>query len=232
MMQHKILIWDIPVRLFHWMLVIAIAYSWYAIEIMEDLEQHFLAGYCILALVLFRLIWGFIGTDYARFTNFIYSLSETRRYFKSLPGKKIHAYAGHNPAGGLSVIAMLLFILIQVSTGLFSTDDYYFGPLNSLVSDAVATTITKIHHFNSDIIIGLIALHILAIVFYRLYKKERLVGAMFSGRKVTKNDSLKPIANSRLILAAVVFSICAAGVFWLANASLESEGAATDYYYY
>lgn len=231
-MQHKILIWDIPIRLFHWLLVAAIAYSWYAMEILEDLNQHFIAGYCILTLVLFRIVWGFVGTYYARFINFIYPLSEVRSYFRNSSGKAKKTYLGHNPAGGLSVIAMLVFILIQISTGLFSTDNYYFGPLNALVSDATASTITEIHHLNFDIITGLIALHILAIVLYRIVKKERLIGAMFSGRKLARDEDQTPITSSRLILAAIILSVCASGVYLLSNASIESADNSAEYDFY
>lgn len=231
-MQHKILVWDIPTRLFHWLLVAAITYAWYAIEILEDLNQHFIAGYCVLTLVLFRIVWGFSGTYYARFINFIYPLREVLSYFRNSSGKAKKHYLGHNPVGGLSVIAMLVFILIQASTGLFSTDDYYFGPLYGLVSNATASTITEIHHLNFDIIAGLVALHILAIVLYRIVKKERLIGAMLTGGKLAKGENQQPITSSRLILAAIIISVCASGVYLLSNASVESEESSTEYDFY
>ncbi len=231
-MQRKIFIWDIPVRLFHWLLVAAIAYSWYAMEILEDLNQHFIAGYCALTLVLFRIVWGFVGTHYARFTNFIYPLSEVVSYFRNPSGKARKQYLGHNPAGGLSVLALLAFILIQVSTGLFSTDDYYFGPLYGLVSSATASTITEIHHLNFDIITVLIALHVAAIVFYRVVKKEKLIGAMFTGGKLAKGEVQKPITSSKLILAAIIIGFCASGVYLLSNASIDSEESSAEYDFY
>jgi cytochrome b len=231
-MRHKILVWDIPTRLFHWLLVAAIAYSWYAIEILEDLKQHFMAGYCILTLLLFRIVWGIVGTYHARFINFIYPLSEVRSYFGRSSGKAKKQYLGHNPAGGVSVIAMLVFILIQISTGLFSTDDYYFGPLYGLVSDATASTITEIHHLNFNIITGLIALHILAIVLYRIVKKERLIGAMFTGRKRTMDEDQQSIASSRLVLAAIVLSVCTTAVYLLSNASIGSDESSAQYDFY
>ncbi|MEH6518039.1 MAG: cytochrome b/b6 domain-containing protein [Halioglobus sp.] len=231
-MPTKIVIWDIPTRLFHWALVAAIGYSWFAIEIKEDLEQHILSGYCILTLVLFRIIWGFVGSHYARFRSFIYPVSETLSYAKSLPAKVAKKYPGHNPMGGLSVLAMLLFIMIQVSTGLFSTDDYYSGPLNALVSEAVAGTITELHHLNFDVVTGLLALHVGAIIFYRLYKKEKLVAAMFSGEKDTDAADQESVGSSKLILAAIVLTICAASVYMLANTSFETEQSTTDYDFY
>ncbi|MFT6286125.1 MAG: cytochrome b [Alcanivorax sp.] len=230
-MPTKIMIWDIPTRLFHWALVAAIGYSWYAIEIKEDLEQHILSGYCILSLVLFRVIWGFVGNRYARFRSFIYPVSETLSYAKSLPTKVSKKYSGHNPMGGLSVLAMLLFIVIQISTGLFSTDDYYSGPLNALVSDAVAATLTDLHHLNFDIVTGLLVLHIGAIIFYRLYKKEKLVAAMFSGKKYAAADQ-KSVSNSRLMLAAIIFTVCTASVYILANISFKTEQNTRDYDFY
>jgi cytochrome b len=231
-MKNKILIWDLPVRLFHWLLVASIGYTWYSVEIMENMNHHFIAGYCVLTLVLFRIVWGFIGTYYAKFTTFIFPPSEIIAYFKGLSGKAGKSYLGHNPVGGLSVFAMLFIILIQVSTGLFSTDDYYFGPLYGLVSDATAATITEIHHFNFDIITILVALHILAIVFYRIVKKERLVSAMFTGEKQVSEESKKSITHSKLILAAIIISVCAAGVYLLANSSVESENNTEEYDFY
>jgi cytochrome b len=225
-------VWDLPVRLFHWSLVLAIVYAWYAVEILEDLEQHFLAGYCILTLILFRLVWGFVGSFYARFNSFLYSLTEICSYLKTLRGRSGKRYVGHNPIGGLSVVAMLGFILLQTATGLFSTDDYYSGPLNALVAESTAATITELHHLNFDIVTGLIALHLLAIVFYRFYKKENLIGAMLTGKKAVQECADTAPGNSKLLLAALVFCTCAAGVYLLANASFESEQAAAEYNFY
>jgi cytochrome b len=230
-MKNKLLIWDVPIRLFHWALVVAIAYAWYAIEIMEDLEQHFLAGYVITTLISFRIIWGFVGTTYARFRNFTYSPSETISYIRTLKGKNSLIYLGHNPAGALSAFAILLIILVQVVSGFFSTDDYYFGPLYSLVSKATASTIAEIHHINFDIIKVLVAIHIVAILCYRIFKKEKLVSAMFTGRKNAKGGDSKGIQKSKILLAAIIIALCAAAVYGLANSSFNEANTSDDYYY-
>lgn len=214
-------IWDIPTRLFHWGLVLGIAYSWYSVEIMEDMQQHFLSGYFILTLLLFRLIWGFVGSRYARFASFLFSFSAIKEHASNLFSRSSSAQAGHNPMGSLSVFAMLLILLVQAVTGLFSNDDYSFGPLSGLVDKATRSWASEIHHINSEIIWVLVAIHLFAISFYQFYKKERLVGAMFTGKKELESPADEGITNSRLFLAVVILVVCAGFVYWLANAYLD-----------
>lgn len=223
-MSLTVKIWDLPTRLFHWALVLGVAYSWYSVEIMEDMEQHFLSGYFVLTLLLFRLIWGFVGSRYARFSSFLFSVSAIKAYARGVFAKNTPPHAGHNPMGSLSVIAMLLVLLIQATTGLFSNDDYSFGPLSGLVEKATRSWATEIHHINSDIIWVLVAIHILAIGFYQFYKKERLVGAMITGKKQLEAHASRAqdgIKSPRLVLALIIFLVCAAFVYWLANAYID-----------
>lgn len=230
-MNNKLLIWDLPIRLFHCLLVISITYSWFSIEILEDLEQHFLAGYAVLALILFRIIWGFIGTTYARFNSFSYSPKETFVYLKNINKSDSKKHLGHNPAGSWSVFAFILVISLQVITGLFSTDDYFFGPLYTLIDKATSSTLTQIHHFNFDVLTVLIVTHVVAIIFYRVFKKTSLTLPMITGHKITSEPTSKAISHSKIILALVLIALCLAFVYWLANTSFGEASIPGGYYY-
>lgn len=218
MSEKKKLIWDIPTRLFHWGIVIALIYSWYSMEIEENLDRHFISGYVALGLIVFRILWGLVGTHYAKFSSFAYKPSEIAAYGKSFFSRGSGKYAGHNPMGGLSVFALLLVIFVQAVTGMFADDEYYyFAPLNKFVSPELASDITELHGTNSKIILGLALLHIFVILFYRLYKKEKLVLAMITGKKPDGEDQYEPIPSSRLPLAIVLAAIVAATVYWVVN---------------
>lgn len=215
--NHK-LVWDIPTRLFHWLLVALVAFSWYSVDIEENLDWHFISGYCVLALLIFRLFWGIFGTYHARFRNFIYSPGEILNYAKGSLNKDSRKYAGHNPLGALSVFALLLFLLTQAVTGLFSNDeDYYFGPLSDYVSTRTADILTEIHHINFNIVLALIALHILAIVFYVLYKKQALIRAMITGKKLLEADDDQFITESSLWKATTIASLAGLAVYLLVS---------------
>ena len=215
--KNKTLIWDVPVRLFHWLLVIAIGYCWYSVEILEDMDHHFIAGYCVLTLIIFRIVWGFIGTKHARFKAFMYSPKTIFTYACTLLSKKpksqdTPAYVGHNPLGALSVFALLFVVALQAITGLFSDDEYYtFGPLNDYISRSLASLMTEIHYTNFNIILGFVGLHICAILFYVLFKKENLITAMFTGKKSIDQPALA-IKHSMLIRAVTLLIVCVGGI--------------------
>ncbi len=231
-MSSKILVWDIPTRLCHWLLVASLFYAWFSVDILEDMEQHFLAGYSALTLLLFRLIWGFIGTDYARFSSFLFSTKDIIAYSKTLTEKDSKPFLGHNPLGGLSVLVMLFVIGLQTLSGLFNNDDYFFGALNYLATDTLEKYFHLIHQWNFDLIVLVIAVHIMAIIFYRVYKNQHLSSAMIHGKKLGSPESLS-VKHARktttLIVAAIVFTLCAGGVFLLATA-LPEPPVASDYY--
>ena len=255
--DQRVLVWDIPTRLFHWLLVIGVVYAWFAVEILEDMEQHFYAGYSVLCLLLFRLVWGLVGSRYALFNNFLYAPSKIIAYVKMLfvkdspeakreeVSKKMQPtpYLGHNPLGGLAIFAMLGVLIFQTGSGLFSSDDYYYGPLAGLIDKSLVARLTNLHHLNFDIITVVVAIHVVAILFYQLYKKERLIGAMFHGKKFHgKNLSTESTANkkpanaeaaitgSKLVLAVLVLVFCIAVVYLLANSFTDTLPSAEDYY--
>ena len=145
----KKLIWDLPIRIVHWLLTVLIFGSWYTVTVSGDMERHMLIGQTILCLLVFRVVWGFVGTRYAKFSSFVFGPRTIVAYARSILSRSGGGYAGHNPLGFLAVFAMLLLIGIQVSTGLFATDgDFYEGPLNHLVSGRTGNRITDIHYLN------------------------------------------------------------------------------------
>ena len=172
------LIWDVPVRLFHWLLVFFVSLSVISAEIgtLDAMDIHFYSGYAILSLLLFRLFWGFLGTPYARFSSFIRTPFTVYTYLRSWFSRtetSTKAYAGHNPAGGYMIVLMLGLLLAQATTGLFADDDIFTsGPLVHLVSDALSNRLTSLHHLISKFILAAVALHIIVIALYERYKKR------------------------------------------------------------
>ncbi|MDP3737812.1 MAG: cytochrome b/b6 domain-containing protein [Hyphomonadaceae bacterium] len=177
-------VWDGPTRLFHWLLVGLVAFSWWTAE--EHLMTlHKASGLTIVGLVVFRIYWGFMGPDTARFTSFIKGPRAILSYASSL-FKPAHQLAfGHNPLGALSVAAIILALVVQVSLGLFAmdTDGLESGPLARFVSYDMAETAGDLHEDAFNILLVLIGLHIAAIAFYLIVKRANLVGPMITGRR-------------------------------------------------
>ena len=192
----KVKIWDLPVRLFHWLLVALIAFSWWSGE-EHRLELHRASGYAILALIVFRIFWGFAGTQTARFASFVKGPRAVAAYVGSIGERKASFVPGHNPLGGWSVIAMLIALALMVVAGLFSVDvdGWESGPLAYYISFDQGREAAAIHELLFNIILALIALHVAAIAFYRLWKGRRLTGAMVSG-KATLTDGETATDNS------------------------------------
>lgn len=210
--KQSYLIWDLPIRIFHWAITILIGFSWYCVEIAEDMDKHFISGYCVLTLLIFRILWGFLGTHYVKFRNFFYKPAEIKNYIKSFFSRDASHYPGHNPLGSLSVIMLLTLLCVQAVTGLFSNDeDYYFGPLSDYVPTKVSDTLSEVHHINFDILTVFIVMHICAVLFYLLFKKENLVTAMISGKKKL-SDGSEAIPNSKLIIALLTLVFSASAV--------------------
>ncbi len=181
----SISVWDIPVRLFHWSLATSILFLFVTAQIGGNaMEWHKRIGFFVIGLIAFRVVWGFVGSYHARFKNFVRAPATVIAYAKKLFKKDGSHYLGHNPMGGLSVLALLAVVGFQTLTGLFSNDDIMLeGPYASLVSKAFSDQMTKLHHLNSDLILVLIGLHLSAIAFYAVFKKEQLVEAMLTGKK-------------------------------------------------
>ena len=184
-LSSDIQVWDPLVRLFHWALVAAFFIAYFTED--EWLNWHIVAGYTVLGLVLFRLLWGFIGTNYARFSNFVYSPGDTLAYLKAVFTGKAARYLGHNPAGGGMIIALLLFLLATTISGLMLYGaDAWRGPLAELMkntSDENIDLIKEVHEFCANFTLFLVVVHVFGVIWESVLHRENLVLSMFHGRK-------------------------------------------------
>ena len=186
-------IWDPVTRLWHWVLVLAISLGWSFGKFMtfDNIQWHFYIGYLVLGLMLFRFLWGFVGPAPIRYSAIIPTPAATLNYLRHIGRRTPSGSRGHNPVGSLSVIAMLIAIATQAITGLFIASDEFFeyGPLAGYVSEAMVSRLTWWHHFNADLILVLVVLHVSAILFYLVWKKENLVKPMITGWKWVKGEN-------------------------------------------
>ena len=173
----KIAIWDLPTRLFHWTLAALIAFSWWTAEEHHD-DLHLYSGFAILSLLLFRILWGLVGSSTARFVNFVRGPRAVSGYLRGS-----WAGIGHNPLGALSVIALIGLVALQVGLGLFASDEdgLMQGPLAHLVSSDTSEAAVDLHEDLFNVLLMFIALHVAAVLFY-LLRGKNLVSPMFSGR--------------------------------------------------
>lgn len=209
----KVRIWDLPTRVFHWLLVLCVIGLVVTGQIGGTvLSWHFRLGYVVLSLVLFRLVWGFVGGHWSRFAVFVRSPGNVMRYLRGQGDQDMEV--GHTPLGALSVLALLAVVLVQVSTGLFSDDEIFnTGPLAHLASADWVSRATWLHtQVNKVLLLVLVLLHIAAIIYYRVAKRRDLVRPMLSGDK----ELGKPVQPARdtggsrllaLVLFAAIFSI-------------------------
>ena len=210
-MQHMTRVWDLPTRIFHWALVLfTIGLAATGLIGGNAMLWHMRFGFAVLSLLLFRFVWGLIGGHWSRFASFIYAPGTVRAYLKG-EGKPEHS-AGHNPLGAGSVFAMLLFLLAQVGSGLVSDDDIATsGPLSKFVSNAVVSAATSYHkNVGKYVLLVLVVLHVAAIVFYLMKKRQNLIAPMIYGDKLLEHPltASRDDAGSRA-KAAVVFAVCA-----------------------
>jgi cytochrome b len=195
-------VWDLPVRLFHWLLAALIAFSWWSVEY-DHTSWHIWSGCAILTLLIFRLLWGFVGSSTARFTSFIRG---PRAVVDYLRGK--WTGTGHTPLGALSVVALLLAVSIQVGLGLFSEDEdgIVMGPLAKLVSSDASDKVRDIHALWFYVVLGLIVLHVLAILYYRLFRGKKLTKPMITGRAELAPGT-QPMRAGRWWVAVICLAI-------------------------
>jgi cytochrome b len=217
--MHTIRVWDLPTRLFHWLLAACVIGLVVTGSIGGNwMNWHLRLGYSVLTLLLFRLVWGFIGGHWSRFANFIYAPSSFVAYLRgqARPEHRV----GHSPLGALSVFALLLILAAQVGTGLMSDDEIaFFGPLVRFVSGDTVSMATSYHkNVGKFIVIALVGLHLLAIAYYKWIKKQALVRPMVVGDKqlTVQVPSARDTAGTRL-LALVVLVLCGTAVAWLVS---------------
>lgn len=215
-------VWDLPLRLFHWALVLcvvgAIASAKLGDAISGAMDWHPRFGLAALTLLLFRLIWGFVGGTHARFRNFVRGPSTIVDYLKGASNKS-GIIVGHNPLGALSVLAMIGAILFQTISGLFITDEIFVeGPLFKHVSSELAHTLAGLHKGNAKLIMALVALHLSALLFYRVVKRDKLVKPMITGCKEVPVDAgVQDSQGGGGLLGAIVLALAAAAVWYVAT---------------
>jgi cytochrome b len=178
----RVRVWDLPVRLFHWLIAVLFGFSWWTAE-NDRLDWHMLSGYAILALLMFRIFWGFAGSATARFSSFLKGPRTVLGYARNLFRQSESVALGHNPMGGWSVIALIILLLLQSVLGLFAIDldGINAGPLDVLVSFETGRGFAHLHGRVFNLLLFLTALHLAAVLFYRLFKRENLVGPMITG---------------------------------------------------
>ena len=223
----KIRIWDLPVRLFHWSLVVLMVVSYFTGRWGgEWMKFHFWSGYAILTLLLFRIAWGFIGSTTARFSHFVKGPMAAIGHLREMFGKGPHD-VGHNPVGGAMVVVLIFAVLAQVAAGMFSADTdlgTINGPLASLVAEKTVDKMTAFHKYWVNVLLALVALHVLAAFVYLAWKRQNLIGAMVTGTKpaahvvapgqplpVLKFASGRTAISLLIVCAAIVYFIVRAG---------------------
>lgn len=207
-------VWDIPTRVFHWLVVGLVFFSWGSAEY-GHMDLHRLSGSILLGLVTFRIIWGFIGSNTARFANFLRWPWQVYAYLRTPAGR--HA-PGHNPLGAYSVIAMLLLLLLQIGSGLFSVDidGLESGPLSRFVSFDLGRKFAGIHHISFTLLQIVVAVHILAILFYLVIRRRNLVFPMITGRDRQIESSEGQLTTAGLGRFAVAAAVGLAVSTWTA----------------
>jgi len=216
--KRRILVWDLPVRLFHWSLVGLIIGLFITAEVLDDgIELHAKLGLAVLALVLFRLVWGLVGSSYARFAQFVRGPGAAMSYARSLFVREHDAVAGHNPLGGWMVVLLLLLLLLQAVLGLFSNDDILFdGPLMGLVSKEASDLLTGLHEDVFHILLVLVGLHIAAVIWHRVFKGDNLVSAMITGYKqLPQGINATSARGGGVVKALGILAVCATAVWWV-----------------
>lgn len=222
MNSKRIHLWDLPTRLFHWLLVLSIAGAIISGEIGGGLiDWHGKIGIFIVGLIAFRLVWGLLGSTYARFAHFFPTSAKLKAYLRGE-----WRGLGHNPLGALSVFGLLGLVAFQVLSGLVANDDIsFYGPLFDLVSKDLSNRLTGLHHLASKLLLALIALHLAAIVYYAHVKKENLVKPMLTGWK--ESSAGESAKGGGLIALIVALGIAGAAVYAASGAWLPAPPVPT-----
>lgn len=222
----RVRVWDLPTRLFHWSLVVCVVGAFVTVKLGGLwMDWHVRFGLATAALIVFRLIWGLIGPRYARFSHFLAGPAAIKRY---LADRGAHV-AGHNPLGGWSVAAMLALFGFQAFSGLFATDDILTsGPLAHL-DDGWTATLTNLHKSSEWFMIAIVALHVLAVLWYQWAARQNLVGPMIHGDMLAPAST--PVAAAqdgigRRLLALAIIALLGWGAWWL---STLGSGAGVDF---
>jgi cytochrome b len=205
----RVRVWDVPTRIVHWSMVLLFAFSWWSAE-KGELQWHRWSGYSLTALVLFRLYWGFFGGSTARFSQFLRGPRAVVGYLRGAPV----AAPGHNPVGAWSVVLMLALLATQIALGLFAVDvdGIESGPMSSLVSFETGRVAAEWHETVFNALLAIVAVHVLAALYYLVVRKQDLIGAMFTGKRTL--DGSQPGLAPASILRLIVGILIAAALTW------------------
>lgn len=224
-------VWDLPVRVFHWTLLVAIAAAWatHAAGV-AWFRYHVWCGYTVLALVIFRILWGFAGTRHARFRSFVRGPVATLRYLRAAWQRRSESSPspnppGHNPLGAWMVLWLLALLMMQALSGLFGNDEIFnTGPLSGYVTYETGVALTRFHRQLFDVILASVIVHILAVLGHWLVRRENLIVPLLTGRKsaaqIAESES---IAGSRIGLALVLIAAIAAVLAWVVGQAPTSK---------
>lgn len=209
-------VWDRPLRLFHWALVLCLAGSWITAE-QGMLEWHERFGLTAIALVVFRVIWGFVGGEFARFSNFVRGPGAVVAYLRETLAGRHPEYAGHNPLGAVAVLAMLLLVGAQATLGLFANDDIlYEGPLYHLVGYSLSGILTGLHHQLFDILLIVVIVHVVAVIAYMVFLRDDLILPMLTGvKRLAPRDVPTRVRRTPWWVALAILTACGAGAYGL-----------------
>ena len=212
-LQLPLRVWDAPIRLFHWSMVLLVLLA-YATSQLNWMELHLLVGYAILALLLFRLAWGFVGSETARFASFLASPMAGLRHLQHFHEREPDTEVGHNAAGGWMVLVLLALLAVEVGTGLFANDDGATeGPLMKYVSKPHSDLLSAVHSLVFDFLLAAVILHVLAVIAYAVVKRHNLLWPMISGKKrlpaATRAPRLASPLRALLVLLLAVAAVVA-----------------------
>ena len=206
--SQKVLIWDLPVRLIHWLLVLCFFGAYFTAEIDELKIVHFTLGYTLAALMIIRIIWGFLGTTHAKFRNFVRHPMAAIHYLRSMIRREHPTDVGHNPAGALAILALLFLGLIVSFTG--------WSTLHEIYGDWVE----EVHEVLANIMLAIVVIHIVAVVGASFLHKENLVKAMITGKKTAQHKDAIPESKSLLAIALLTAVLS----FWFYQYDHAAEG--------
>lgn len=209
----RVAVWDRPVRIVHWLIVLLVPFSWWTGE-EEMLDWHYRSGLALLGLVVFRIVWGLIGSSTARFSSFVRGPRTILSYLRGRFASPI----GHNPLGALSVLALLGALSLQIGLGLFAADDDWLrpGPLTGLIGEELAEDVAEWHEAAFNLLLAVIVLHLAAIAFYLLVKRKNLVAPMVTGivEAPPETEPMKGAAAGRLLVSAAI-ALGAVSLVWM-----------------
>ncbi|NCF17819.1 MAG: hydrogenase [Haliea sp.] len=196
-------LWDIPTRVFHWLIVCCVPLAWWSAET-ENYEAHQWIGYTVITLVVTRIAWGFFGSQHSRFRDFVVGPGGILAYLRGQGSVSV----GHNPLGGWSVLALLSLLLLQAVSGLFNSDDVLFsGPLYYAAESGFRDAMGVVHEVAFNVLLGLVCLHILAVLYYQLARGENLLGAMIRGSSEGRQGLSAPVPWWRALVLLAVFAL-------------------------